>query len=594
MPPPVEPVQVLILGGGVAGAAVLKSLLPALRKAGVPPAAAAVTLVDPKDYFEVPWAVPRALVDAPTRDRLHAAYDGFVGGPRRVGTVTEVSPEAVVLSDGCRLPYDIAVVTTGSAYAGSAVIRPATGPASVRGRRAALDATAAALAAAASVLVIGGGAVGVEVAAEVAAAAAPPPPAAAAAAPARRAARKAITLVHAGDRLVPQLPPRASAAVAARLAALGVTVVLGERVAPRDDDGSPAAIYESTTRPGTTYTADVTVRCTGVTPATDCLRAHFPGALDGRGNVVINAVGAVAGTADRLWAAGDAAITADGASTKNGVWALAAAPVLGRNVAAAVGAAVERRATGLAPAEAPVYKPLRPPPGVMIVTLGPHHGVAKTPLGLSRRLLPWLKNRDMFVAKTRADIGAPPVEAEPPAGGGGGGGGGRGGSGRQGAAAVCGHSGGGGGGRGGKKDGGGGRQGGRRAWWGGGGKDSRGDCGGGKGGWGSGKGGARRRGRGRAGRKAGGGTCGGVDDACRGSGGGARRGGVCGGSDDSVGHSGGARHGGARRRRHPADGRVVGGRWGRARRGAHHPPRRPGRGSCPCCCAGGGRDGGRR
>ncbi|GAB0491601.1 hypothetical protein MMPV_002855 [Pyropia vietnamensis] len=405
MAPPVEPVQVLILGGGVAGAGVLKSLTAALRKAGVSPTDATVTLVDPKDYFEVPWPVPRALVDARTRDRLHASFSGFVAGPRRVGTVTEVSPESVVLSDGTRLPYDIAVVTTGANYAGSSVIQPVAGPASVQGRRAALDAVAASLAAASSVLVIGGGAVGVEVAAEVAAAAAPPPPGGAPV----QTPRKTITLVHAGDRLVPQMPPRASAAVAARLTAAGVTVVLGERVAPRDDSPS---VYESTLRPGTLYAADVTLRCTGVTPATDCLRAHFPGALDAKGNVVINAFGAVAGTADRLWAAGDAAITSDGASTKNGVWALAHAPVLGRNVAAAVVAAVERRATGLAPAEAPVYKPLRPPAGVMIVTLGPHAGVASTPLGVSRRLLPWIKNRDLFVAKTRAEIGAPPVEAE--------------------------------------------------------------------------------------------------------------------------------------------------------------------------------------
>lgn len=134
---------------------------------------------------------------------------------------------------------------------------PSAGRGSKRGGVAWMRARHAALAAGASVAVVGGGALGIQYAADIKAA----------------WPHKAVTLVHSRDTLMP-LYPGLHAAAAARLAALGVTLVLGERVVqwPDEGAGTGAGVKHITTASGRTVAADVVLACTGQRPRTHLLR----------------------------------------------------------------------------------------------------------------------------------------------------------------------------------------------------------------------------------------------------------------------------------------------------------------------------------
>jgi len=68
--------HVVIYGGGMAGAMLAKR----------PSDDVQVTLVGPRDYFEVPMAAPRNLVDPSLRPIDHHPFRaGLAGGPLRAG-----------------------------------------------------------------------------------------------------------------------------------------------------------------------------------------------------------------------------------------------------------------------------------------------------------------------------------------------------------------------------------------------------------------------------------------------------------------------------------------------------------------------------
>src|SRR5436305_10812667 len=102
---------VVMAGGGLAGHRIAFALQHE----------ADVTLIDPKDFFEVPMAVPRMLVE-PGRARdavipfaeflprvrlLHGRYRSFRPG--------------VAMTDAGEVPFDYLVIATGAAYSGDLI-----------------------------------------------------------------------------------------------------------------------------------------------------------------------------------------------------------------------------------------------------------------------------------------------------------------------------------------------------------------------------------------------------------------------------------------------------------------------------------------
>ena len=115
-----------------------------------------------------------------------------------------------------------------------------------------------------------------------------------------------VLLVHAGERILPELSPRLAAYARDRLGERGVELKLGARV--RD-----ARSGEVTLEPPETIAAETLVWAAGARP--NPFLASLPVARNGRGAVVVDAMLAVPGRPG-VWAVGDCAAVVDARSGK--------------------------------------------------------------------------------------------------------------------------------------------------------------------------------------------------------------------------------------------------------------------------------------
>mmetsp|Transcript_10828 Transcript_10828/g.23070 ORF Transcript_10828/g.23070 Transcript_10828/m.23070 type:complete len:383 (+) Transcript_10828:98-1246(+) len=103
--------HVLVCGGGYAGVEAAHKLA---RTGKVD-----VTLCDPKDYFELNFITPRALVDRDVAEK-HLCYK--FEEMRNIGTfvqakVVELTDQNATLSNGNTIAFDYAIISSGSSYA---------------------------------------------------------------------------------------------------------------------------------------------------------------------------------------------------------------------------------------------------------------------------------------------------------------------------------------------------------------------------------------------------------------------------------------------------------------------------------------------
>jgi NADH dehydrogenase FAD-containing subunit len=196
----------VIAGGGLAGHRIAFALQHE----------AEVTLIDPKDFFEVPMAVPRMLVEP---DRARDAVIPFADFLPRVklarGSLQSFRPGFVVTDSG-EVPFDYLVIATGAGYSGE-LIKASGGMAGER--RSSLQEWAERIRLADRVLVVGGGPVGVEVAGEIL----------------QDLPGKRLTLVHRGNALLPGLTPGPQRYALELLRKRGADVRLGTGALPDAD-----------------------------------------------------------------------------------------------------------------------------------------------------------------------------------------------------------------------------------------------------------------------------------------------------------------------------------------------------------------------
>ncbi|MEM9042436.1 MAG: FAD-dependent oxidoreductase [Actinomycetota bacterium] len=148
-----------------------------------------------------------------------------------VGTVTDVADDAVTLADGSTVEAAAVIVTTGASPArppidgidSAAVLRTAQDALALRVDLADRD----------QVVVIGAGATGVQLAAALSAA----------------RSDVAVTIVEAGERLLPAMSPRISSNAARILRSRGVELVLSTSVDSIDDEGVDAGRSRLSGRP---------------------------------------------------------------------------------------------------------------------------------------------------------------------------------------------------------------------------------------------------------------------------------------------------------------------------------------------------------
>ncbi|XP_020102383.1 apoptosis-inducing factor 2-like [Ananas comosus] len=350
--------RVVVVGGGVAGAFLAKTLQ----------SDSDLVLIDPKEYFEIPWAYLRAMVEPPFAEKIlikHTDYltNAVIVTSRAIG-VTETE---VLTDEGRSIPYDFLIVATGHAD-------PV--PRSRNGRIEQLREEHEKIKSSSSVLIIGGGRRGVELAGEIAS----------------DYPEKKVTLVHKGSRLLEHLGPKASVKALKWLKKKDVEVLFEQTV----DPGSVSeGQKEFKTSAGKPVAADCHFVCTGWPLASSWLQETVLGkSLDEHGRLMVDGNLRVKGQKN-VFAIGD--IT-DIKELKQGYVAQAHAAVVAKNVKLLMKGAKETKIVAYKAGSV-----------FAVISLGRKSAVAQFPFAtISGRVAAMTKSKDLFVAWTRKTMGLSP------------------------------------------------------------------------------------------------------------------------------------------------------------------------------------------
>ncbi|XP_043691649.1 apoptosis-inducing factor homolog B-like [Telopea speciosissima] len=354
--------RVVIVGGGVAGALLAKTLQ--FR--------ADVTLIDPKEYFEIPWANLRSMVEPSFAKRSVIRHtDYFKNGRIITSHAINITDTEVLTADGLLVPYDYLVIATG--HADSA-------PKARTEKLQQYEAEYQKIKSADSILIIGGGPTGVELAGEIAV----------------DFPEKKVTLVHRGSRLLEFIGPKASKKTLDWLISKKVEVILEQSV---DLNSVPDGDGTYKTSGGETIRADCHYVCIGQPTGSAWLKETIlKDMLDMHGRLKVDENLRVIGRKN-IFAIGD--IT-DIQEIKQGYIAHRHALLTAKNLKLLMNGEKESKLEK--------YKPGSP---LALVSLGRKEGVAQLPFTTIIGCIPgYIKSKDMFVGKTRKEMGLQSYPAE--------------------------------------------------------------------------------------------------------------------------------------------------------------------------------------
>lgn len=348
-----------------------------------------ITLIEPKAYLEIRWATIRSMFEESVSKGATIPLSKVLSSHRGVRHIREraakVSIDSITLETGEEVYFDVLLIATGSTTGFSALtpdLTPGTmlsEQESIMTRRRFLRDTGEKILTAKSVLVIGGGPVGTELAADIAAYSQ------------RRGRNIHVTLIDTKDRLIPGYSRSAGERLEEKLSALSVDVILEQR-AVQLEDGS--WVTKETRAP---LKAEVVIKATGVRPsAPEIFGDESESVRDGW--IRTDDYGRVIGTRGNIFAAGDCCDW----KSKSGENTLSNRHVYAHNIKATLDALHASR--GLASIDGRLKK-ISTERSIAVVTSGPKDGVAALPLGSLTLFLPWMKNRGMFLAKAKREIG---------------------------------------------------------------------------------------------------------------------------------------------------------------------------------------------
>lgn len=356
-----EKKKVVVIGGGVGGSLVVKSLQ----------FIAEVVLIDQKEYYEIPWAALRAMVEPSVAERSVIYHrDYFTHGQIVTSAAVDITESGVLTADGDLYSYDYLVIATGH---DDPVPRD-------RGERLVhYEAEYDKIKSANSILIVGGGPTGVELAGELAV----------------DFPEKKVTLVHRGSRLLEFISPKASKKTLDWLVSKKVEVILGQSV---DLDTMSDGIYR--TSGGETVRADCHFVCVGKPIGSSWLQQTFlKDSLDSQGRLMVDKHLRVKGH-ESAFAIGD--IT-DIEEIKQGYAAHTHAEIAVKNLKLLM--------SGGRASKMSAYKP---GPALAIVSLGRKEAVAQFPFMTAIGCFPGkIKSGDLFVGMTRKQLGLKPLSSKP-------------------------------------------------------------------------------------------------------------------------------------------------------------------------------------
>lgn len=343
--------SIVVVGGGLVGITALREL-----EKRVPDAE--IILVETREYLEVSFAMPRALMEPTGLGKtMRAPYTSLTQAKHLRFSAQQIVASEVVLEDGNRLPFDYAIVSTGSFTKGAPFIKGHETH-SIDDRLKELAARSGQLADSKNLLIIGGGPIGVELAGEVA----------------DRYSDKKITLAHASDRLLPALPEKAGHKAAKKLRELGVHVLLNTRVEAKNGTYLVQGSNES-------FGSDVVIMATGI--QTKGIPVDGDSSLNDKNQLRVDHHLRVVGR-ENVFAVGDV----------NDVAEIKLAATGGRQAALAV-----KNIAKLLRGKSGSLGSYKPSPPMGFVTLGRKAGIAQLPFGRLDFLVA-IKQRDMMVSRT--------------------------------------------------------------------------------------------------------------------------------------------------------------------------------------------------
>nr|GLL43231.1 apoptosis-inducing factor homolog B [Ipomoea trifida] len=350
--------RVVVIGGGVSGSLVAKSLQ----------LQADVTLIDPKDYFEIPFASSREMIEPAISERSVIHHKDYLPhGCLVVSKAINVTTSEVLTEDGRSVAYDYLVIATGH---DNSIPRTRTQ------RLAEYQAEYEKIRSAGSILIIGGGPTGVELAAEIAI----------------EFPAKKVTLVHDGSRLLKFIGRNAAGKALDWLRSKNVGVKLRQSVDPNSvSDGSKTYVSSR----GETIQADCVFLCTGKPAGSAWLKeTMLKDSMDNLGRLKVDEGLRVKGHRN-IFAIGD--IT-DVKEIKQGSSALKHALIAAKNLK------MMMMSSGQRDGKLAAYNRRSSP--TVTVSLGREEAVTEMAFGTAIGVLPGLiKCKDLYVGETRKLLG---------------------------------------------------------------------------------------------------------------------------------------------------------------------------------------------
>lgn len=367
-------VSIIIVGGGIAGTRVAQDLAKFSNKDLI------IKLIDKKEYFEVPYATLRGIVEPDTTGKtLRKKYQDFLRVEFILGRVINISAEKIRLEDGREFPFDIAIIATGSSYRSFSIPKPPDVMVLMKDRENQFQEENQKLLDAQNILVIGGGAVGIELAGEIA----------------YSYPEKNITLIESLPRLLNNFKARASKIAKKLLEKMGVSVVLNEFI---EKDVNEKGMWISH-KSNNLYPADLVYFCIGISPNTSFLKSSFPNSIDDNKRIKVN---------DKLQQESNKNIFVIGDCNdvnefKLGYLADKQARFLVKNLKKLIRAGFNYNVS---------LSSYRPKTAISIIPIGKKNGIVQLPIG-SFKLKPLVayKNKDLFVKRQFKKIKTKPNQS---------------------------------------------------------------------------------------------------------------------------------------------------------------------------------------